>query len=390
MKKRAANTGLQRLQKVMAEAGVAARRVCEQMIEAGRVTVNGETVSTLPVFVTPGEDDVRVDGVRITKSERLLYLMLNKPERTLVTSADEPGLERRTVMDLVDHPGKARLFPVGRLDFETTGLVLLTNDGDLAHRLTHPSFGIVKTYHAAVKGQVDDDLIDAVRTKLGMARARAVETGEARPAENAQPLQEIVILRREAGRTLLEITLSEARNREIREVLKMLGAPVKRLTRVGIGTLTLRGLPVGAWRELSREEVAMLRRSGRGEKPDHVHRPGASVPRKPARPRRPKAVDPVGEAPSDEAPQPRSPRVPSRGGRNSPADRGDPSVGGRSPREAKPGTRDGKRPDRPMAPFGGRRASGPAREKGPSRPPTKGTRRDGGRRSGDSRRTDRG
>lgn len=289
MPKRPPKPGTHRLQKVLADAGVAARRVCEQMIEAGRVTVNGEVVSRLPVFVNPHTDDIAVDGSRVSsKAERHLYVMLHKPERTLVTLADEPGAERRTVLDLVDHPAKARLFPVGRLDYDTTGLILLTNDGELAHRLTHPSFGIVKTYHAAVKGQIDDGLVAAVRTKLGLAH-------EANPSPHAresvlsggkaerQPVQDIVILRREAGRTLIEISISEARNREIREVLRMLGAPVKRLSRVGIGTLTLRGLPVGAWRELTRDEVQMLRRSGPGQRPSSIRRPSASVPRKVSR-----------------------------------------------------------------------------------------------------------
>jgi len=289
MPPRPAKPGSHRLQKVLADAGIAARRVCEEMIEAGRVAVNGDVVRRLPVFVNPHTDEITVDGSRVSsKADRHLYVMLHKPERTLVTLADEPGAERRTVLDLVDHPAKARLFPVGRLDYDTTGLILLTNDGDLAHRLTHPSFGIVKTYHASIKGQIDEGLIAGVRTKLGLAHeANPTPAHAAGPGKREQqPVQEITILRREPGRTLIEISISEARNREIREVLRMLGAPVKRLSRVGIGTLTLRGLPVGAWRELTRDEVHMLRRSGPGHRPAAIRRPSASVARKVRRPSR--------------------------------------------------------------------------------------------------------
>ena len=262
-----------RLQRLLADAGVAARRTCEAMIEAGRVRVNGEVVRRLPVFVDPERDRIEVDGVGIRRDIRSIYIMLHKPERVLVTTGDEPGADRPTVMQYVDHPSRERLFPVGRLDFASTGLVLLTNDGELANRLTHPRFGVTKTYQAVVRGDLDDAALDAIRVKAGLAkvqgrgqeRLRALRSGggEAPPSTGELGLR---IVKREAGRTLLEVTLREARNRELRDILAHLGMPVKKLARVAIGTLELRGLAVGQWRELTRDEVRQLR--------DATSRPG--------------------------------------------------------------------------------------------------------------------
>src|SRR5690606_13551855 len=156
---------LERLQRVMADAGVASRRACEELIARGAVEVNGEVVTELPIFVDPREDRILVEGRPLPKrggGDRNIYIMLNKPERTLTTVTDErefggEGGGRRTVMDLVDHPARARLFPVGRLDYATRGLVLLTNDGELANKLTHPRYGVHKTYEAVVKGVLPDD-----------------------------------------------------------------------------------------------------------------------------------------------------------------------------------------------------------------------------------------
>lgn len=258
-------TDLERLQRVMADAGVAARRVCERLIIDGHVQVNGKTVTQLPIFVNPHTDDIKVDGRRLPKPERLMYLMLNKPEQTLTSASDEPGMDRRTVLDLVRHPAAARLFPVGRLDFDTTGLVILTNDGELTHRLTHPRFCVIKTYHALVRGTVSDEHLEAIQRRLRSEMRREEResaTVSARRAAFGRGRQELRIVKSESGRTVLEISLTEARNRQIREVLAMLGCPVKKLTRVALGPLLMTGLAPGHWRELTRDEVRLLKEAG--------------------------------------------------------------------------------------------------------------------------------
>lgn len=255
--------GKRRLQRVMADAGVAARRVCESMIEEGRVRVNGRIVKRLPVFVELG-DKVEVDGRPLKAEARPLYVMLHKPERTLVTAADEPGMERATVLDLVDHPAAERLFPVGRLDFDTTGLVLLTNDGELANRLTHPRYGVTKTYQVTVRGDLDHAAVQAIREKAHLAASRDdQEQGKIRPG-GADVAPGLEVMKREPGRTTLLVTLREARNRQLRDILSHLGMPVKKLTRTAIGPVQLKGLAVGRWRELTRDELKDLRAAARG------------------------------------------------------------------------------------------------------------------------------
>jgi len=245
----------ERLQRVLADAGVASRRACEELIAEGRVTVNGQTVDALPAWVHPELDRVEVDGRPIPRPERRLYLMLNKPARTLTTAADEPGSQRQTVLDLIDHPSRARLFPVGRLDYETLGLVLLTNDGDLAHRLTHPRFGVEKTYRAMVRGLLDDEAVAGLEEGIYLAERKAGRTvGAARTAR-----VEIRVVRRERDRTVLEIKLREGRNRQVRRMLASVGCPVRKLERVAMGPLHLKGLARGEWRELDRHELRAIR-----------------------------------------------------------------------------------------------------------------------------------
>lgn len=269
-----------RLQRVMADAGVAARRVCEAMIEAGRVSVNGEIVTRLPIFVDPQNDRIEVDGRPLRKAERHIYLMVNKPERFLVTTRDEEGFGRRTVLDLVDHPSKPRLFPVGRLDYETTGLVLLTNDGEFANRLTHPRFGMSKTYWAVIKGPFNPTLIQdvdadirkrdrrAARLAVGLKSGPMPEHDPSLPQRLTRPKgtrPEIRVLKTEGTKVLLEIRLLEARNKQIQDVLQSLGAPVRKLTRVAMGPLELKGLALGHWRELTRDELTLIRKATRPE-----------------------------------------------------------------------------------------------------------------------------
>lgn len=267
-----------RLQRLMADAGVAARRVCEQLIEQGHVRVNGQVVKDLPVFVDPEKDDISVDGRPLPRPQRRLYLMLHKPAGTIVSTADEPELGRATVMDLIDHPSAPRLFPVGRLEFDTTGLLILTNDGELANRLTHPRYRVPKTYHAVVRGAVDESAAAALQTKI---RAMAEREAGARVQAPA-----IEIVRREQGRTLLQLTMEEGPTRHLREAFEFLGMPIKKLTRVAVGGLQLKGLALGRWRELTREEVGLLRKGGQPA------RGGAGSP-SPQRKRRPRP-QPVG------------------------------------------------------------------------------------------------
>ncbi|MBL8760491.1 MAG: rRNA pseudouridine synthase [Phycisphaerae bacterium] len=246
-----------RLQRVLADAGVAARRQCEKLIEDGRVEVNGEVRDSLPVFVDPAQDRISVDGRPIPRirTTRKIYLMLHKPERTLVTAADEEGVERRTIMSLVDHPSKPRLFPVGRLDFESTGLVLLTNDGEIANVLSHPRFGVEKVYHAMVKRALDDTHVadlEGVMNRAGREEAKS-------RGRLGTPGVQLSVVRREPGRTLLAVTMRAGANRAVRDVLANAGCPVKKLTQVRLGPLELKGVALSQWRELTRDEVRALR-----------------------------------------------------------------------------------------------------------------------------------
>jgi len=248
---------LVRLQRFLADAGVASRRHSEQLIEEGRVKINGKTVFELPVFITPGADRVQVDGTVIEGPERHVYVMLNKPGKTLTTVEDEPGAARRTVMDLVEHPSGARLYPVGRLDYETRGLVLLTNDGELANQLTHPKFGVEKTYHAVVKGYLEEEALERLEKGIYLAERREGRTVGAVRASHVK----LAIIKRDRERTVISLTLKEGRNRQVRRMLSAVGCPVKRLERVAMGPVQLKGLASGEWRELSLVEVQQLRRA---------------------------------------------------------------------------------------------------------------------------------
>jgi 23S rRNA pseudouridine2605 synthase len=303
------HTNMVRLQRVLADAGVAARRTCEALIEEGRVSVNGQVVQKLPAFVDPDTDRISVDGRPITRHARLVYVMLHKPADTLVTMEPQSEEGRRTVLHLVDHPSAPRLFPVGRLDFETTGLLLLTNDGELANRLTHPRFEVPKTYHVSVRGGVEDDALLAIAKKLGSDaddprgdRRRALpgrQTGLAAlrrggdtPHAPAKPARgspaQIRIFKREPGKTILEVTLRDAQNRRLRDVLKYLGMPVKKLSRVAVGPLRLSGLGLGQWRELTRDEIRLLKSATRPKTNRGTRAPGPPIHKgaggRPARP----------------------------------------------------------------------------------------------------------
>ncbi|WP_338817808.1 Ribosomal large subunit pseudouridine synthase B [Moorella thermoacetica] len=233
-----------RLQKYLALAGVASRRRAEDLIRAGRVRVNGRVIKVMGVQVEPGQDKVTVDGQPVTGPERKYYLLLFKPAGYVTTVSDPRG--RPKVTDLV-HGIPARLYPVGRLDYATEGLLLLTNDGELTLRLTHPRYGVTKTYLALVRGIPDANTIQHLR------RGVKLEDGPTAPAR-------VNLCRAGKDSALLELTLREGRNREVRRMLAAVGHPVLRLRRIRLAFLTLRGLKPGTYRHLTPHEVERLYR----------------------------------------------------------------------------------------------------------------------------------
>jgi len=226
----------ERLQKVLARAGLGSRRRCEELIEDGLVTVNGE-VAVLGRRVNPETDRIEVDGTPISTRSGLVYYLLNKPAGVITTADDPRG--RPTVVELV--PSDPRVFPVGRLDADTEGLLILTNDGDLAHRLTHPSFGVEKEYLAEVRGRPSRGAIRQLREGVEL------DDGPTAPAKVA--LVEPSVLR---------ITIHEGRNRQVRRMCEAVGHPVVRLVRTRIGELADRRLAPGQWRPLDQGEVRTL------------------------------------------------------------------------------------------------------------------------------------
>ncbi len=225
-----------RLNAYLARAGVASRRKADELIKAGRVTVNGEP-GQLNTFV--GERDlVEVDGRPVAK-QGLAYVLLHKPAGVVTTASDPHG--RRTVVGLVDHP--SRVVPVGRLDADTTGALLLTNDGELAHRLAHPRYGVEKTYVADVEGEPSDEAL------------RALEGGVPLDARLTAPARA-----RRLAPSRVELTIHEGRKHQVRRMLESIGHPVTHLHRSVYAGLTLEGLEPGAWRELTRDEVTRLRK----------------------------------------------------------------------------------------------------------------------------------
>jgi pseudouridine synthase len=231
-----------RLQKILAEAGIGSRRHCEELIGAGRVEVDGETVRRFGARVDPDRQVIRVDGRRIPSRPGLVYLAFNKPPKVLTAMSDPHG--RRTVTDFLgDRP--ERLFHIGRLDYDTEGLMLLTNDGELAHRLAHPSFEVAKTYLADVTGPVPRDVGRRLATGIelddGVATAdrfRVVETS--------------------GRRALVQITLHEGRKHVVRRMLAAAGHPVSRLVRTDVGPIRLGNLRPGTSRELTTREIGEL------------------------------------------------------------------------------------------------------------------------------------
>jgi pseudouridine synthase len=256
---RAQTAGTERLQKILSRAGVASRRHSEELIVAGRVTVNGVTVRELGSRADAGTDDVRVDGRRIQIPRHHRYILLNKP-RGYVTTRSDPE-RRRTVLDLVGGVSEY-VYPVGRLDYDSEGLVLLTNDGDLAAQLTHPRHGVARVYEVRVLGVPDAH--DIARLRRGLV----IDGARTRPAEvHVLGGDEPGPSRARAAQATLSITLREGRNRQVRRMCEAIGHPVERLRRIAIGPISDPRLKPGQWRDLTDAEVRRLRKTGTSDRP---------------------------------------------------------------------------------------------------------------------------
>ncbi|HOP79587.1 MAG TPA: pseudouridine synthase [Armatimonadota bacterium] len=237
----------ERLQKVMAAAGVGSRRKCEELISEGRVTVNGKVVDRLGMKVDPQKSEIRVDGKLVTLPDRNYYILLNKPAGYTSTKFDP--FAKKTVLELVADVS-ANLHTVGRLDVDTEGLIILTNDGDLTYQLTHPSHEIGKTYVATVRGKVDEDDLDRLRTGIQL------EDGVTAPAK-----AKLLNVSPDGRRSTVELTIHEGKKRQVRRMFNAIGHRVEHLIRTKIGSISIGNLKAGEWRYLTDDEVKRLKES---------------------------------------------------------------------------------------------------------------------------------
>jgi len=236
----------ERLQKVMAEYGVASRRKSEEIIYAGRVKVNGRLVTEPGLKIDKERDVIEVDGNIIKSPEKKIYILLNKPSGYITSVKDQFG--RPTVLDLLKEIS-TRVFPIGRLDYDTEGLLILTNDGELTYKITHPRHSIDKTYRALVRGEVNGDDIKIFE------RGMAIEDYVTAPAK-------MEIVRYSKGNSVIDITIHEGRNRQVRKMCSAIGHDVIRLRRIKIGDIGLGGLKTGEWRYLKDSEIRYLKKLG--------------------------------------------------------------------------------------------------------------------------------
>ena len=232
----------QRLQKVLAAAGIDSRRKCEELILSGAVRVNRKVVDKLPAFVEPEKDIITVNGKRI-RTARKVYFLLNKPKGVICSNSDPMG--RKKAIDIVS--AGERIFCVGRLDADTTGLIILTNDSELANRLTHPRYGLAKTYVTRVKGQIRGEVVEKLKRGIWLAEGKTSRAS-------------IKVLERSHKESLFEITVRQGLNRQIRRMLAKVGLSVRALKRTRIGKLNARGLGVGKFRTLTKTEVEYLKK----------------------------------------------------------------------------------------------------------------------------------
>jgi 23S rRNA pseudouridine2605 synthase len=231
-----------RLQRILAAAGVASRRRCEELILEGAVTVNGVLVNELPAFADP-EDVIRVNGQTIKKENKVYYL-LNKPKGYICTSFDPQG--RKTVVDIV--PVKERVFCVGRLDADTTGAIILTNDNEMANRLTHPRYELAKTYEVLVKGVVNAEVIEKLKRGVWLSEGKTERSS-------------IKLLKKGVQESLIEMTIRQGRNRQVRRMFARVGLKVKKLKRSQIGAITLKGIGIGSFKPLTGKQISYLKKA---------------------------------------------------------------------------------------------------------------------------------
>src|SRR5215212_7294972 len=278
---------LERLQKIIAHAGFASRREAEAMIRDGRITINGRVVTELGTKADPGRDHIKVDGKLITRAEPHRYILLYKPKEVMTTVEDPQG--RRTVLDLV-RGVRERIYPVGRLDFHSEGLVLLTNDGELAFKVSHPRHGSVKTYHIKVRGVPEERLVEKLRRGITLEGKRTL------PCEIAQ----IKTTGRgeDEGNSWYEVKLREGRTQQIRKMFQAIGHPVSKLRRVAIGPLSDPKLTPGVWRELTKQEVQMLGTMKEPAKPKVRRAPSTTAKKKPAAAKKTPAKKPAARKPA--------------------------------------------------------------------------------------------
>jgi 23S rRNA pseudouridine2605 synthase len=273
----------ERLQKLMAQAGLGSRRECEKLIEKGRVSVNGRTAA-LGDKADPATDTIVVNGrpIKPLQSESI-YIALHKPKGVLSSLDDEMEEGRTTVRDLIPLPG--HFYPVGRLDKQSTGLILMTNDGDLAHKLTHPRYGHEKTYKVVVEGRITHEALEKWRAGMYLDGRKTI------PAQ-------ITVVRQDVNFTQLEIIMREGRKRQIRRLANMLGFPVTQLVREKIGPLSLGSLKLGDWRHLTDKEVTALKAVVAAAKPKRPYRkPGSPPTSRPAK--KPGTSKPTHQPPAD-------------------------------------------------------------------------------------------
>jgi 23S rRNA pseudouridine2605 synthase len=277
----------ERLQKIIAHAGVSSRREAEAMIREGRVTLNGRVVEELGTRADPDRDHIKVDGKLITKAEPHRYILLYKPKEVMTTVEDPQG--RRTVIELV-RGIRERIYPVGRLDFHSEGLVLLTNDGELAFKVSHPTHGSVKTYSVKVRGVPEERLVDKLRRGITIDGKRTLPCDIERMHTTGK--------RDDEGNSWFEVKLREGRTQQIRKMFQAVGHPVSKLRRVAIGPISDPKLTPGVWRELTKQEVKMLEtmkepkktvKPRRTARPTSRKKPAAAAKRTPAA-SRPKAA----------------------------------------------------------------------------------------------------
>jgi 23S rRNA pseudouridine2605 synthase len=269
-----------RLQKILSTAGVASRRAAEEFITQGRVTVNGTTVAELGSKADPERDDIRVDGRRVKPPARRQYFLLNKP-RGYITTRSDPQ-QRPTVIDILARHGiRDYVYPVGRLDYDSEGLLILTSDGELASMLTHPSHAVGREYEVRVLGVPDDHEIERI------GRGVVLDGRRTAPAD----VRRTKVFETAEGRveTLLSIVIHEGRNRQVRKMCEAIGHPVIRLRRVAIGPIKDEKLRPGDFRELSADEIAALRRTASGDRALSRSEPRSRTGRGPMRKRTPRS-----------------------------------------------------------------------------------------------------